>query len=469
MGSFACGHPVVAVDTEDDHQDEHGGKGQLLSVQVVGERGERRYFRRDDSMDVREGAAELRRRALAWIRELPRADLWSCGATYDATNLRLVSRGVTATRASGGYTSWTHPDLGHHVLFDTRALAPGGVAAMGETVGLPKLTGRAFDDPEYAMRDADIVCRWVVRFRRGLEELHEAAAMKASAGATASALWRAMGGEVAPLPRELHHAARDAYRGGRIEVVRFGATGPAEVWDMRSAFPWAMAQGRFPVGAWHATRDLEPEGLYDVTVSTRGKLGPLPVRCNGVNVYPVGRFRGVYYGDELTMPGVVVEQLHAGWAAREFADPFREYVAALWAARRAPEESPVSTTAKLLLNSLYGVIGHSGIVSGLATVTKRCKLEGRIVAPDVVAWEIDKGASMGTNPAWSGIITARVRRRLYEAAVAAADRLVYMDTDSLFLIGHLGGDVGPSPQGDALGEWCLHPTLGDLEVQASKV
>lgn len=470
MGSFKCGAPVLAIDTEDDSRGAAvNTRGPLYSIQVAGERGERRYFRRKEDggpVDVR--AAELRESFFVWLRDQPRADLWACNATYDAINLGLLSRGVTATRASGGYTSWTHPSLGPHVLYDTRAIVPGGVAAMGESIELPKLE-KDEHDPEYAMRDVDIVLAWILRFKRGLEEIDQGAELRATIGGTASALWRAMGGDVAPLPRELHHACRDAYRGGRVEVHRFGATGPAEVWDMRSAFPWAMRQGRFPVGAWEASREIEPEGIYDATVECKGAVGPLPVRCDGANVYPVGRFRGTWFGEELASVGVRVEKVHAGWRAREFENPFNAYVDLLWAARHGDERVPIVQAAKLLLNSLYGVIGHNGIVAGLATVTRKCKLEGRYVAPGVVAWEIDKGQSLGANPAWSGIITSRVRRRLLEAASAQVGRLVYMDTDSLFLTGHLGAPLGPLDQGDGLGQWRIQSTLDDMEMHAPKV
>lgn len=473
MGSFKCSGRVVAIDTEDDgdpRSNKPDAPGELLSVQVVGEGGERRYFRRRDTGGtVAERAEELRTESLSWVRGLPPADLWACNATYDAVNLGLLSRGVTATRASGGYTAWTHPRIGHHRLFDTRALSAGGAADMGDEVGLPKLVGRAFSDPEYAMRDADIVCRWIVRLRDGVRLLAPTAELRATIGGTAAALWRAMGGEIAKLPVELRHAARAAYYGGRVEVFRFDATGPAEVWDMRSAFPAAMARGRFPVGDWIATRDIVPEGIYRATVRVKGPLGALPVRCNGANVYPVGRFSGTWFGEELCGPGVTVERVEAGWRALEFADPFGEYVALLWAARHGPPDSPMTRAAKLLLNSLYGVVGHNGVVAGLATVTKRCKLEGRYVAPGVIAWTIDKGPSLGTNAAWAGIITARARRRLLDAAQEQAGRLVYMDTDSLYLTGHLGADLGPRPQGEGLGDWRLVSELDDMQMEAPKV
>jgi hypothetical protein len=474
VGSFKCERPILALDTEDESDEDARtgmlrlGKGTPLSVQLVGECGERAYFRRRGELGIPAGVAQLRADVFAYLATLPPRDLWACNATYDALNLGLVSRGVSAVRAAGGYTAWRHVNLGAHVLFDSHALVPLSVRAMGEAVGLPKLDFAPRDET-YAMRDAEIVLAWLLKFRRGLEELCDGATMRATTGATASALFKSMGGEVEPLPVELRHATRSAYRGGRVEVLRFGATGPVEVWDIRSAFPAAMLQGRFPAGSWSPTTEIEPEGIYDVTVRASGPLGPLPVRCEGTNVYPVGRFRGVYWGCELACKGVRVEELHAGWRANEHVEPFRTYVETLWAARNSDEGSPVQTAAKLLLNALYGIIGHAGAIGGITTVNKGSKLEGRIVAPDVLAWTMDKGESRGTNPAWSGLITARVRARLHDEAVAQAGRVVYMDTDSLFLRGHLGAGVGPARQGDGLGDWRIQSTLDDFECVGPKV
>lgn len=468
---YRCDRRILAIDTEDDSAEREAegipGKGMLKSVQAYGEDGTARYFRVKDGLDEHDAQAQLRLEFFTWLRDQPESDLWACNASYDAQNLGLVSRGVSATYAGGGYTCWRHPLIGDHTLFDSHALIPKSVAQLGEEIDLPKLP---FDPGSvaYAMRDPEIVCKWLVHFRRGLEELDPAAGLRATTGATAGALWRAMGGEVSPLPRALRAASRSAYRGGRVEVIRFKSQGAAEVWDIRSAFPAAMAQGRFPAGAWTTTREIEPEGLYDVTVSAKGWLGPLPVRCEGTNVYPVGTFRGTYWGVELLVPGVKIEELHAGWTALDRVDPFSDYVGRLWRARQAPEKSPAGMAAKLLLNSLYGIIGHNGTVAGLATVRKNSKLEGRIVAPDVIAWRLEKGESQGTNPAWSGLITARVRARLYQSALAFKDRLIYMDTDSLFLKGHLEG-VGPVPTGKELGEWRLQSILDDIEVVAPKV
>jgi hypothetical protein len=468
MGSLKCAFPVLGVDTEDSGRPGELGKGEVTSIQAWGENGERFYARRDMEERTDIGVLKLRREFYGWLRELPRRDLWACNAAYDAANLGLISFGVSAAHASGGYTSWRHPLLAEHVLFDTHTVAPLSVAAMGEQIGVEKLPF-APDDREYGMRDAEIVCRWVCRLRQGLAALADGVQIHATTGSTAAALWRAMGGAISKLPKPLHHAARSAYRGGRVEVLRFKATGPAEVWDMRSAFPWAMMQGRFPAGTWEPTREMEPEGLYDVTVRASGRLGPLPVRCEGTNCYPVGRFRGVWFGEELMVPGVKVEELHAGWRASEFVDPFREYVSTLWAARNAEEGTPTQAAAKLLLNALYGIVGHNGTVAGLASVGAECQLEGRYVAPGVIAWKIDKGQSLGSNPVWAGLITARVRARLYRAALGVLDRLVYMDTDSLFLRGQLGVDCAPVPQGNELGAWRLQSILDDLEVTAPKV
>lgn len=457
-----CGGAVVGIDTEDTGR----GHNSVFSVQLVGE-DRRAYLRRRRGEDV--GA--FRARALEELRAFGPADLWAVNAAYDAANLGLISRGVSAHRTSRGYTCLQHPALGESVLFDTRALVDASCAQLGESVGLVKLPFEPRSE-DYAMRDAEIPRRWILEFRDGLRALAPGAELRATAGATASAVWKALGGSVEPLPAALRAATRAAYRGGRVEVLEFGRRATVEVWDLRSAFPAAMRRGGYPCGTWRSSRTLEPHGLYDATVLTHGWLGPLPMRCDGATCYPVGRFRGVWYGEELMLPGVQVVRIHSGWSTRETCDPFAVYVDSLWSARNAPDVAgrapPTKLAGKVLLNALYGVIGHSGSVAGLATVGPGCRLEGIYVAPDVLAWQLHRRPSQGTNPAWSGLTTARVRAQLYRAALPQRGRLVYLDTDSLFLVGDGEGFDAPAPAGEGLGEWRLVERATEAEMVAPK-
>jgi len=462
--SRRCDRPIVGFDTEDGG----GGPSTVISAQFVAEDGARAYIRRGRSLEAFYAACD------AWLSRRPASDLWAANMAYDANNLGLFSRGARATKTARGYTSWTHPRLGEHVLYDTGAIVKFSVATMGALVGLEKLAFNP-EDEAYAMRDAEIVLRFVQRLRAGIVELHENATLRPTSGATAKDVWRCMGGTVSPLPPALMKPARDAYRGGRTEVFRFDASDRLEVYDIRSAFPWAMRRGSFPAGDWRPTREIVPEGLYEARVRVEGPIGALPVRCDGVNVYPVGTFTGLYYGEELSLPGVKILKLRAGWNARDRVDPFNLYVDKLWNARRAPAEAsglkPASAlAAKELLVALYGVMGFTGKIGGLATIDVKNRTLGQVIddAEDLVAWKHTASPGRGSNPVWSGLVTARVRARLHRAMLEHVEHLVYVDTDALFLAGRSGG-ASPQPTGDGLGDWRFDAEASAIDLVAPKI
>jgi hypothetical protein len=104
----------------------------------------------------------------------------------------------------------------------------------------------------------------------------------------------------------LNKKLRSAYVGGRTEVYKYGRSGRTYVYDVNSAYMWAMTQ---PIpGNYHGpARTLPPENspfeyIADITVKIRDdvKIPPLPHLMGGKSLFfGTGEFRGWFCRPEI--------------------------------------------------------------------------------------------------------------------------------------------------------------------------
>lgn len=246
-----------------------------------------------------------------------------------------------------------------------------------------------------------------------------------------------------------HAAAVDAFYGGRFEMSIHGVVDACWEYDLASAYPWAFTQG-MPCfacgGSWltyadnwqdadlSALDDLSPWTLLEVDWKPRGNRkpmwGPFPYRMKR-NLAWTREGRGIYHLCEVR---AALEWLRTdysytirrvvSWQPDCVHDPWS------WVGSMAAERVAIKHTdpgkaqcLKLALNSLYGITADK---SG-----------------------VDNGRVPGYhNPYWAGLITARTRARLLQAASVGGEDICYLATDGVHSRRPLDLPVGPS-----LGDW----------------
>lgn len=335
----------------------------------------------------------------------------------------------------------------------------------------------------YCQREVDLLAKLMVKLHRNLIDADIQIARWDGPGAIASSLlrrhkikdYRSWGKRVAngavveewdtaPLP--VREAARYAYAGGRIEMLKVGhePIGGREMhhYDIRSAYPAAMAP--LPClkhGSWKHTTRFSPGafGLWRVRwdISLNDYLMPFFHRDhNGAIRFPF-KGEGWYHTPEVAAAvdlssshdnsgGVEVRE---GWVYTPGCghQPF-EFVQALYDQRAVwkAQGNEAQRVLKLGINSLYG------------------KLAQRVGMREVR--DKDKKVTEQAPPAyhellWAGAITSQTRATLYRAGMQRPWSTILIMTDGITSYDRL--DL---PESDKLGDWEYEPWDGLIMVQA---
>jgi hypothetical protein len=230
-----------------------------------------------------------------------------------------------------------------------------------------------------------------------------------------------------------HYFAAMAYFGGRIETPKIGYMEDLYIYDINSAYPWAVTRlwdQRKSEYEWGDFEPGNPYGMFQVEFSfpTDTYLCPLPFRSQSGSIYYPLEGRGIYWAEEvesaLQMRGRV--KVYSGWVIRDpVPSTLCQLVPELFAKRKEMEQNgeyQQSRALKLALNSLYGKMVQS------------------------------QGRAPFFSMEWAGFVTAAVRKKLWEAVRFMPDTVVSLATDGVILMGVKPRDfVGKI--GENLGEW----------------
>lgn len=249
------------------------------------------------------------------------------------------------------------------------------------------------------------------------------------------------------IPNVVNDLAERAYYGGRFEQFKIGRFENAYEFDIRSAYPAAIAQlPDFSDAQWIHSDEFLPFhpntvnkfGLYCVSWNVEGtgrSVGPFPWRSAQGNIYfPLTGHRSWYWGIEL----IAALQVYAKWIeVHEYWIPFLDsdvkpftWVPEMYdrRAKMRAEDNPAQKGLKLGLNSLYGKVAQS-----IGAVEK----EGRWRKP---TWH---------HALWAGWITAYCRATIFQAIGNHHERLIAIETDAVFVTEPIDGLT----IGEGLGEW----------------
>jgi hypothetical protein len=396
---------------------------------------------------------------------------------------------------------WRKARRGIRVL-DTLNYYRTSLAQVGDSIGLPKLDhdlrwGDQERDDAYCRRDTEIVLEAMKGIIRRTAELDLGSFASTFPGLAFNAFRHRH--LTAPVLIDDNgpalELARRSYVGGRTEAFRLGRVpGHVRVYDFVSMYPAVMAAEPVPTVLRGVYRRIPvPElssmlaqygAVADVTLET--DTADYPLLDADRLLFPVGRFRTVLARPELTHAAergriVRVHQV----ALYDQAVLFASYVAEWWARRAAALAAGDAAEAdfcKRMMNALYGKFGQTGrtwdtldeadpgevrtwqeidLVTG--TVRRMRQLAGLV---QVLA---DEPEARDSHPAIAATITSAARVRLLAAMEAAGrPRVVYVDTDSLFLTSGRPGPSWTGLEGRSLGELKLERTIRALTIHGLK-
>lgn len=249
------------------------------------------------------------------------------------------------------------------------------------------------------------------------------------------------------LTEDKEEFVRQGYYGGRTEIFKMIAYNVYE-YDVNSMYVSAMLNP-LPYGSkgtWAKDYDFTDHNTVafcEVIAQCPSNLHIpiLPFKTTeGKLIFPTGNFKGVYFSEELK------ESLKYGYKLKILralvfpATPFlRQYAMDTWHIREEnPGKNPLNITAKLMGNGLYGKFAQS---RERELITQLNFKEGaekgyKLIFPEYNLWKVPTYSnSPSILPHISAAITSYSRIALHRFLMLEPERVVYCDTDSVFIEG----------------------------------
>lgn len=258
---------------------------------------------------------------------------------------------------------------------------------------------------------------------------------------------------------------RNFYFGGRVECFRTGASRNKKVYDINSAYPFAMLKNHpwgFGFYAVFDEKEVEEAGF----VICKGvSLGAFPYREKEGVCFPRDKKERVYYvtaREYFTAKklGAFEGDFLRGYNFMQYRD-FSKYVLHFYGMKEnAKKKSPDYLLAKLAMNSLYGKFGQNPRLFKETRIIEYKKLlpsfeiNGEIWnVVEIISSNqciVQKQAELKPflNVAISASITGTQRAYLFES-LWKANGVCYCDTDSIICDEMKGVEIHPSK----LGAW----------------
>lgn len=353
-------------------------------------------------------------------------------------------------------------------LLDNGNIFAGTLERWGKIFNIPKLdidfeTCTPAELEIYCRRDVEIMVKSWQTWMHFIAE-NDCGGFRETVGSTAFNTWR-----YKYLNREVYvhkdpdvlKLERAGYHGGRVEVFRQGAqwTDTYYYLDINNMYGYVMQQGLFPVGLQGHTTKLGMRRMLSyleryaimarVTLDTDEPV--YLTKVNGHAAYPLGRFETVLTTQELKyalLNGHLESVQEFSWYKQT--DLFRDYVNDFYNLRlhyRQQGNQGFEQICKLLVNSLYGKFGQTGLdqhiigkasydeiwhISILNAQTGRQSYQTALGG--TIYETISQGESYHALPVIAAHVTAAARLYLWSLIKQARrENVYYCDTDSLIV------------------------------------
>lgn len=171
------------------------------------------------------------------------------------------------------------------------------------------------------------------------------------------------------IPYEIQETAYCSYYGGRFEILKRGFVGKAYLYDINSAYPYAITQiPDLSKGKWIKGKSIRPDvklGFFRIRAKIPDckYIPPFPFRTNHELIFPSGEFETYITLQELqACESTSFYRILEGYQFIPDSDiyPYREFIEKLYQKRLElkKQNNPLQLPIKIILNSIYGKTGQ---------------------------------------------------------------------------------------------------------------
>lgn len=272
------------------------------------------------------------------------------------------------------------------------------------------------------------------------------------------------------LSQEVFKKFMATYYGGRFEITRKGLVPNVSMFDIKSAYPYAMTElpilSKNPMckNVWQPSeKALYGAYLINAKVDDSLYLSPLPIRENLVK-FPAGHYEK-YWVDRITLE--LLEEIGVKYSVvkgveiHDYQADYRlsELVLKLFAIKEDKSNPEVvRQAAKIILNSLYGKFMQLNDDTILEEIEELNDLDEMgpqgfyNIGEKIFARIHDSNFNTGKMfaPQYGAFITAHTRALIYRNAMKIGlEKIVGIHTDSIMI------QSGALPEGSAIGQFEL--------------
>lgn len=171
------------------------------------------------------------------------------------------------------------------------------------------------------------------------------------------------------IPYEVQDMALRAYFGGRFEILRRGFIGEAYLYDINSAYPYALANlPDLTDGKWVRSKHIHKDAklgffLIKADIPDCKHIPPFPFRANGKLVFPSGKFLTYVTLDEIkACENPAYYKVLDSWqfVSNSSKYPYKSFIENMYLKRLElkRKKDPLQLPIKVILNSIYGKAGQ---------------------------------------------------------------------------------------------------------------
>ena len=216
------------------------------------------------------------------------------------------------------------------------------------------------------------------------------------------------------IPYEIQELAFRCYFGARFEILKRGFIGEAYLYDINSAYPFAITQiPDLTSGKWISKKSIDPSaeiGFFRIRadIPDTKRIPPFPFQRNHNFLFPSGKFETYVTLDELRACDSVIDyRILDSWQFIPKSNyyPYKRFIENLYDKRLElkKKKDPLQLPIKTILNSIYGktaqkvnrVIGNlfNPVICATITGKTRAQLYRFVIdngiEKDVVAFATD--------------------------------------------------------------------------------
>jgi len=171
------------------------------------------------------------------------------------------------------------------------------------------------------------------------------------------------------IPFEIQELAYRSYFGGRFELVKRGFIGEAYLYDINSAYPFAISQiPDLTKGKWIKRKSIHPDarvGFFKILADIPDDkyITPFPFRANNEILFPSGKF--ITYCTLAELQACESPKWYKILDSYQFVSssdiyPYARFIEDLYQKRLKLKQngSPMQQPIKIILNSIYGKTGQ---------------------------------------------------------------------------------------------------------------